>query len=52
MLKIFAFIVVGLFTAMWASGNNVQSLKEQASHWADASSEMTGASRGGDWGNS
>jgi hypothetical protein len=50
MLKMFAFIVIAFFTVLWATGNNVQSLKDHVDHWADASAEMTGGPRPGDWG--
>ena len=49
MLKVFAFIVIAFFVALYASGNNVQSIKHSVNHWADANSQLTGGNQG-DWG--
>ena len=49
MLKMLAFIVIAFFAALYASGNNLQSFKQDVNHWADANAQLTGGGQG-DWG--
>ena len=51
MLRFFAFLVVAFFVTLYASGNNIQSIKATVNHWAGASGQMTGTDSG-DWGTS
>ena len=50
MLKVFGFIVIAFFAALWASGNNLQSFKSDVDHWTDASGQLAGGDYGSDWG--
>ncbi len=49
MIKIAAFIVIGFFALLWATGNDIQSFKHGMMHWADGNTSLTG--NHGDWGN-
>ena len=49
MLRLFAFIVIAFFVALYASGNNIQSIKYKVNHWADSSGQVAGANSS-DWG--
>lgn len=49
MIRILSILVVGLFAIMWASGNDVQSVKEYITHWAEGSGRGV-SPEADDWG--
>ncbi len=49
MIRIFSILVVGLFTIMWASGNDVHSVKAYLTHWAEGSGRAI-SGQADDWG--
>jgi hypothetical protein len=49
MLKIAAFLVIAFFATLWATGNDLATLKNGLIHWADGNDQVTG--RRTDWGN-
>ena len=50
MLRIIAILVVGLFAILWASGNDVNSVKDKMTHWANGGEVAGGGTS--DWGES
>ena len=52
MVRVFACIVIGFFTVLWATGNTPASVKDEMVHWADGNAkDATGAGAySGDWG--
>lgn len=49
MLKIFASLVIAFFVALYASGNNIETIKYTIVHWANQSAQATGTDQS-DWG--
>ena len=50
LLKFAAFVVIAFFVALYASGNNLQSIKHGINAWADDTSRLT-AGDPDDWEN-
>ena len=50
MLKTLAFIVIVFFVTLWSTGNDLASLKQGLTHWADGNAAQTSGDRSNDWG--
>lgn len=51
MLRIIAILVVGFYVILWASGNDLNSLRAAMVHWADGNGQGLAANnRTSDWG--